>query len=269
MKNFLKVNSAFTLAEILVALTIIGVVAALTIPNVMINTNASHARTAIKKGIASINQAILTSAAEDGYDCAETIGTGEQSLYNIITKRMGGKLLTANSTTDNRWKIYANFIANPADISQDGTKTGVPTLADSENELMEASDYTVNYYMLPDGMALILPPNLSSCGNPRLLNSSGVPTSFSVNGNTACIGFLDINGAKGPNQVIGCESKPTDISTASATGEYIISDPGDPKTCEVKEKSITDVYPIVFYNDKAYPATYAAMTVFMDAQKDD
>ena len=112
-----------------------------------------------------------------------------------------------------------------------------------------------------------MPANMASCGNPRLLNSSGIPTTFTPNANTSCIGFLDINGSKGPNQVIGCERKPDDF--ASDANDYLLPSPGEPKVCDIKEKSVTDVYPILFFNDKAYPATYAAMSVYMDAMEED
>ena len=270
MKKTFKAFQAFTLAEILVSLTIIGVVAALTVSNVMINTNASHAKTALKKAITSINQAIMINATEDGFDCAETVSTGEQTLYNIIETRLQGRALTANDTTDDRWFIYANFIAMPTDVSQTDV-AAAPVV--SANEVIYpytpngTANYGTRYYALPDRMTLIMPPNMVSCGNPRLLNSGGIPTSFTANANTSCVGFIDINGPKGPNQVVGCETRPSDV--ASNANEYILPEPGAPRVCEVREKSITDVFPIVFFNDGVHPATYAAMSVYMDASEGD
>lgn len=271
MKKTFKAFQAFTLAEILISLTIIGVVAALTISNVMINTNAVHSKTALKKAIMSLNQAILTNATEDGFDCSETIGgIGEQSsLYNIIETRLQGRALTANADTDERWFIYANFISTPADVSQSDI-VAAPVISDEEVIYPYtpdgAANYQTRYYTLPDGMTLIMPPNMVSCGNPRLLNSTGIPTVFTANANTACIGFLDINGSKGPNQVIGCATKPDEVEEDA--NEYILPQPGAPRVCEIKEKAITDVYPILFFNDGVHPATYAAMTVYKDAMEE-
>ena len=268
MKNMYKKSLAFTLAEVLVALTIIGVVAALTVTNVMVNTNAAHAKTALKKAVASLNQVILSNVAEDGFDCAETIGIDEQSLYSIIERRLGGRLVTANPTTDDRWPIYANFIAYPGDVSQTNN-ANAPVIANDEVVLpsAETTAFSTRYYNLADGMTLILPPNLASCGQPRLMNSGGIPTMFTDSINAACVGFLDINGSKGPNQVIGCEAKPDDI--ANEQNEYIVMPVGETKTCRMREKSITDVYPIVFFNDRVFPATYASMTVYMEAEQAD
>ena len=264
MKKTFKAFHAFTLAEILVSLTIIGVVAALTVSNVMINTNAAHARTALKKAVATINQAIMLNATEDGFDCAETIGTGEQSLYNIVETRLQGKRLMGAD----RWKIYANFIGSPADFSQSDNVLA-PSISNAEVVYpdVETTLNDTRYYSLPDGMTLIMPLNMVSCGGPRLLNSGGIPTTFTANANTACIGFVDINGSKGPNQVVGCEARPSDVSTDA--NEYILPEPGAPRVCEIKEKSITDVFPILFFNDRVYPATYAAMSVYMEATAED
>lgn len=51
-------KNAFTLAETLIVLTIIGVIAALTIPAVMFNTDKRVSMTGYKRAISSLNQAI-------------------------------------------------------------------------------------------------------------------------------------------------------------------------------------------------------------------
>lgn len=264
-------KQAFTLAEIVIALSIIGVIAALTLPNVLLNTNAAQAKVAFKKAINSLDQAVLTNSSEQGYDFSETLSVAPdgQSIDAIIVNKLGGKRLTGNAAgeTEHRWKIYANFIATPANVSTTDTASAPTLNAAGEVVIANAVGDGYKFYQTPDGMTFILPPNLISCGQPRLLNSGGVPTTFAANANTACIGFVDINGTKGPNQVVGCDAKPDDIADEAA--EYVITTPGDAKICQVKDKSITDVFPIVFFNDKAYPATYSAMTVYMDAQEDD
>ena len=47
----------FTLAEVLITLVIIGVIAAMTVPTLMNNTQGQEHKTAFKKAISSINQA--------------------------------------------------------------------------------------------------------------------------------------------------------------------------------------------------------------------
>ena len=53
-------RKAFTLAEILITLTVIGVVAALTIPTLLQNTNQAEFKTALKREFADLSQATLS-----------------------------------------------------------------------------------------------------------------------------------------------------------------------------------------------------------------
>lgn len=63
---------AFTLAEVLIALAIIGVVAAMTIPTFMANTAGAQFRTGFKKGITVLTQAASANYATEGYDFSGT-----------------------------------------------------------------------------------------------------------------------------------------------------------------------------------------------------
>lgn len=63
---------AFTLAEVLIALAIIGVVAAMTIPTFMANTAGAQFRTGFKKGITVLTQAASANYATEGYDFGGT-----------------------------------------------------------------------------------------------------------------------------------------------------------------------------------------------------
>jgi prepilin-type N-terminal cleavage/methylation domain-containing protein len=56
----MKKRFGFTLAEVLITLGIIGVVAAMTIPTLMTNTTASQFKTAYKKSLSNLKQAILS-----------------------------------------------------------------------------------------------------------------------------------------------------------------------------------------------------------------
>ena len=54
----------FTLAEVLITLGIIGVVAAMSIPTLIANTNSAKFRSQFKKTVATLNQAALMSQAQ-------------------------------------------------------------------------------------------------------------------------------------------------------------------------------------------------------------
>lgn len=100
-KNFKR---AFTLAEALIVLVIIGVIAALTIPAILANTEQHEYKTALKKAVSMLNQAIELNIALEGYGPIE-IQSGEgnntemctkyDSLFNFFRKRMNVVTTTA------------------------------------------------------------------------------------------------------------------------------------------------------------------------------
>lgn len=61
----------FTLAEVLITLTIIGVVAAMTIPTLLSNSSDQQYKTGLKKAISAINQAITMQYALEGTDMTD------------------------------------------------------------------------------------------------------------------------------------------------------------------------------------------------------
>ena len=70
-------KTAFTLAEVLITLAIIGVVAAVSIPSVISNSNQQQYRTGLKKAISVLNSAITMNMALEGetpYDNANLMG---------------------------------------------------------------------------------------------------------------------------------------------------------------------------------------------------
>ena len=62
----------FTLAEVLITLGIIGVVAAMTIPTLIANTNGAKFRSQFKKTLSTLNQAGLMAQAQYDFDYAGT-----------------------------------------------------------------------------------------------------------------------------------------------------------------------------------------------------
>ena len=91
-------NSGFTLAEVLITLAIIGVVASLTLPSLMVNTGEQQAMTAYKKMINTLSEAGQINAAVLGFDYSTMTGAGKytddytksgsQTLGAIIHEQM-------------------------------------------------------------------------------------------------------------------------------------------------------------------------------------
>lgn len=88
----------FTLAEVLITLGIIGVVAAMTIPTLMNSTGSSEYKSGMKKLLSVLNQAITINVAIDGNDFS-ALNSGNTAnsatILSLYTTRM-----SLQSTTD-------------------------------------------------------------------------------------------------------------------------------------------------------------------------
>ncbi len=125
----------FTLAEVLITLGIIGVVAAMTIPTLMNQTGQAEFKTGFKKIVSTLNQAITMNVALDSADFgALTAGTtaGSATVYNMFTGRM-------------------NVI---------NTAVGAVTTMGTAFNTGAASNYTLYF---SDGMAVSFPQAAAAC----------------------------------------------------------------------------------------------------------
>lgn len=84
MKKLSIKTKAFTLAEVLITLGIIGVVAALTIPTLMNNINDAQFKTAYKKAISTASQALLLAYNDGDLTMCTTWGDAACNHSNFI-----------------------------------------------------------------------------------------------------------------------------------------------------------------------------------------
>ena len=173
-------KNGFTLAEVLITLAIIGVVATMTLPALMTNTAEQQAKTGLKKGINTLTEAAQMSQAIDGYgyEGLDSSGTGddtEQSLYGLLSRR----------------------------TQVDYVKSGL-------DKLGNAANYTVFFR---DGSAVsFLPAEHSKNATQNEMQDDLLPYGIPV--------LFDTNGSKGPNQISNCQGKSggtTDSDTGVAS----------------------------------------------------
>ncbi len=127
-----RLNSpfAFTLAEVLITLAIIGVVAALTIPTVVRDYRERQAISAVKKVYSSIAQAAHTAQAQNGEISSWDVDTPEKMLeilkpYLKVIKNCGTEKgcfpdVQYKYLNGTGWQNIDNFLAAKA-ILADGT----------------------------------------------------------------------------------------------------------------------------------------------------
>ena len=86
----------FTLAEVLITLGIIGVVAAMTMPTLMNQTQGAQYKTAYKKALSALSQAVTLNVALDEWNFADA--TGEDPY--LITKMLSSRMNVVRTETD-------------------------------------------------------------------------------------------------------------------------------------------------------------------------
>ena len=169
----------FTLAEVLITLGIIGVVAAMTMPTLMNATNGAQYKTAYKKALSVISQAIVLNLALDDYDLGTTTTTAETgtSIFALLNNRMNVVRTETGAISD-----YNVLLGSSAT-----TLTG--DTADLSN------NYTVFFN---DGIMFTFNKAAYDCRESRVM-VDGEPAD-----DTDCRGFIDVNGTKAPNRQTVC-----------------------------------------------------------------
>ena len=252
----------FTLAEVLITLGIIGVVAAMTIPTLIANTNGAKYRSQFKKTISTLNQAGLMAQAQYDFDyagastaCTGTIATdvahhpdSTMSICAILNGTLTGQTYQGALTNIKRQKT-----------NTDGTSTSVTysiTNAGSGVIPTTLTDYVA--YTLADGSIVAFNKAATSCELPigTQMNKTAL-TGILKN----CLGFIDVNGATLPNKEVTC-------SAAGQGGTKDKASQDVDKPCVVKNDAahMTDVFPIVFHDATVEPASDAAKYVLTSAK---
>ena len=126
--NFLKKTKGknnmrklgFTLAEVLITLVIIGVIAAMTVPSLMQNTNSQEFRSALKKAISGANQALTLEYALEGLSAGD-FSNSQDIVNNVFRKRMA----VIETSDANTWGSVTRTGATCSDNATFTTNDGI------------------------------------------------------------------------------------------------------------------------------------------------
>ena len=222
-------KNGFTLAEVLITLAIIGVVATMTLPALMTNTAEQQAKTALKKGINTLTEAAQMNQSIEGFDYASLTETSTdneetQSLYALLHKR----------------------------TAVDFTKSGMGKLPSTQGQAGQdknEGNYTIFFR---DGSAVSFPPSTTISDN----NSEKSGTEMQQDNIVYGIAVLyDTNGSKGPNVLSNCKG--------GALGESQDTSAADHNTvCKGSNRVIKDQFGVRLRGGYAVPNGAAARWAF-------
>ncbi len=266
IKSFTKMGGrgAFTLAEVLITLAIIGVVAAITIPSVISSSRQSEFKTGLKKAVSVLNQAITMNMALDGESPYEN-----KDLYSFLQKHMsvlksGG--LPYPSTYKRPNGGYTSTGTNFAFYTTDGMRFefeddgGQTHLKLHESDvsaciaIKNATDFTYTHTDGSQGTG-------KSCGG---CGSYGLNSNPNNTTKPPCAILVDVNGDRKPNPSnvnYSFDNYTEDILSGSGNrgNIYKVAYPGS--------KLIGDIFTILITEDRAVPYGVVAQKAMYEAQK--
>ncbi len=188
-----KPSPGFTLAEVLITLGIIGVVAAMTLPTVITNYRKKQTVVQLKKAYSEINQAVRMAESIHGtldswdFSVSSFENSEEQSNY------FAENYLFPNIKTIKRCSSLSDDCWVPGGILLSGEKT---------SSFITASGYAVNYWLhrVGNGAWFIIDTNASKAPNEYgidrfafVMSWGNAQTTSSVIGGNECtkkLGFL-------------------------------------------------------------------------------
>ena len=244
-KYSLLQRTGFTLAEVLITLGIIGVVAALTIPSLTANTGKRQYSVKFKKAISTLSNAARMSSELYGYDfagitapCSNNAGTDNPESRQSICALLNGTLKGA--TYHKGIKELTNYNLKSSSFN------GMDSVVNYQN--------SIPVYSFPDGTLLLISAYLSNNPKPCTMTiGKSVTITYDGFGN-GCYGYIDVNGTSLPNKEVTCSkgSNKTHVRNAG--------------NCIVNAKDINDIFPVQFYDGTAEPMSSAGWYVLQNAK---
>lgn len=233
-------KKAFTLAEVLITLGVIGIVAALTVPVLVSNTRGRQYNAKLKKTMATVSQAARMSHGMYGFDFSE-IDEACQNGQSDHPENIRSICSMLNGTLSG-----GTYIDKMSDLNipDDSAKYSIKSPYLSSLGYGDAADY--HAYILADGTIFAFYKNLG--GN------NGCPGRLDPEFETSnCVGFIDVNGVRVPNKEINCTSGVNSLAETS---------------CVVRNEAIymTDIFPVRIYDGIVEPATAAVRYVVRTAK---
>ena len=246
-------KKAFTLAEVLITLMIIGIVAALTIPSVISNYQQQEYKTGLKKAVSVLNEAIQMNISQDGETPYEN-----QDLFKYLQRHMNvikqDWIGTCYNIQEN-WRtghVESMTKANCSEVGEYSSgRHSNQVFYTADGMRFEFPNYKGHYFYLHETGTIIgeekavhfsCPYGTGDCVSRVVRGACG---SYGLNSNPnntifpPCVLLVDVNGDKKPNPK-------TPVGSDHYTDElYTYPSPSD--------KKLSDIFSIMITDEKAIP----------------
>lgn len=174
---------AFTLAEVLLTLGIIGIVAALTIPTLISNYQKTQYATSLKKAYSQMNQVLLQMSSDNN-----TVGSIKD--YFGATVDVAPKIASYYKVIKTCGMVQNDECFAPFDNNYDGS---AKTTSQYTGSVYTSSHYK---FITSDGISFAIASNNDNCTQNRGFDDApDAPPTNSVCG----VVYMDVNGLKKPN----------------------------------------------------------------------
>ena len=244
-----KAKLGFTLAEVLITLGVIGVVAAMTIPTLIANTRSAQYRSTLKKTMSTLSQAARMSQAQYGFDfagidakCGKNGGEETPATVMTMCSLLNGTLTGAT--------YYDDIFKLPMTKNNENKTYALVEFPYMKSLYGAGFLSSMHGYVLSNGVVVAFNKDLGSspCTLPVGVPFKDLYTTGVASYMSDCVGFIDVNGTALPNKEVSCSAGSNSVTA---------------NTCVVKNdaKHLTDVYPIRFHDGIIEPATAAARYV--------
>lgn len=234
----MRAMNGFTLAEVLITLGIIGVVAAMTMPTLMNSTQGAQYKAAYKKALSAISQGVTLNVALDGSSFADAVAgtagkTDKPTTGDSVASILAARMNIINATNPDNSGYGMTGEGDDATSNFPGTVESEVCTGTAPNESCTDQAVTPDTFLFfNDGIMFAY----------KAADAVACTDDETITGHKKCVGVIDVNGTKGPNKVVACDAN------TGGTTPCVVSNP-------------TDIYPVEFYDQTILPASDAAKAV--------
>ncbi len=236
-------QKGFTLAEVLITLAIIGVIAAIAVPSVISNSQQQEFKTGLRKAVSVLNSAITMNMALDGetpYDNANLMGFLQKHMS--VIKPYDGL------------KIFYYYVSHSGKTYL-GCNSGFYTTDGMRFEHVSSTSDASSGPILHES-------GIRTCVNDRAHNICGGCGSYGLNSNlnnttkVPCAIMVDVNGDKKPYPGnVNCNNSDCAKKYNLLVGPL------------PAEKKVKDIFTVLITEDRAIPYGVTAQKAMYQAQK--